>query len=132
MVPMSEAARTGAAALREPEGPNPREVWAAASHDRVMTIHVQPDHSGTPITFTGHVTDRRKVGDAHNVHVEVTLTPFGEVAPVEVEATKEGGQWGPFHAFHWTEDRDPRREEPYTFQHVGKVVGVEIEGAGEF
>lgn len=115
-------------AVTEPvDVPCPREVWRAAVDDRRITIRVQPEH-GSPVEFTGRVTDRRKVGDIGHCHVTIQFVPDGELAPVEIEAGKDRDEWGPFRAFHWSQPARPSGPDDHVFQYVGKVEGLEIAG----
>lgn len=93
-----------------------------------MTITVQPP-SGEPVEFTGDITNRRKVGSHADTYVTVVMVPDGELAPVEIEAGKERGEWSPFRAFNWTQPPMAKGPKDYCFQFVGKVQALEIPGA---
>lgn len=110
--------------------PNPREVWAAAVSGRRVRVAVKTDsrsvHSGEgSVRLSGTISEREKSGDAWNTNVTIRFTPDGELAPVEMEATKRGGEWEAFRAFEWgsSERRDDSR-----FRYVGEVVDVEFTG----
>lgn len=127
---------------RVPGVPCPREVWrAAADHGRIA-ITVQTDsRAATPqvgepegedrrggVTIRGEIRERRKVGDPHNTYVSVVFVPDGELAPVEIEASKDRGEWGEFRAFSHQSRTDIRGDMDHCFQFIGAVTGLDIPG----
>lgn len=112
--------------------PNPREVWAAAISGRRVRVAVKTDsrsvHSGRgSVRLTGTITEREKTGDAWNTNVTIRFTPDGELAPVEMEATKRGGEWEAFRVFEWRSASSGGRDDS-RYRYVGEVVDVEFTG----
>ncbi len=107
--------------------PCPREVWRAAVEDRRISIRVQPER-GSPVEFEGVITSRRKAGHIAYCHVTIQFVPDGELAPLEIESSKERGEWGPFRAFHWTQPPRPEGPDDHVFQYIGRVDRLDLEG----
>lgn len=107
--------------------PCPREVWRAAVEGRRISITVQP-RNGSAVEFHGEITGRRKVGSHADSYVTVSMVPDGELAPVEIEAGKERGEWGPFRAFNWTYTERSHGPDDHVFQYVGHVESLDIPG----
>lgn len=113
----------------------PREVWAAARRGRRVSVDIQPDgrsvrHGSGGVKFAGRVSAREKVGDAWTTYVTIRFTPDGDLAPVELEAEKSGGEWDAFRAFHWREPADAASPDDSRFMYVGRVVDLEMDGVG--
>lgn len=109
------------------EVPPPREVWRAALDGREVTMTVQRE-GGEAVHFRGEVCDRRKDGGTHETSVTVRVRPDGALAALELEAVKENGRWGPFHAFQWREGRDVTGELDTWYRYVGPVTALDIPG----
>lgn len=110
------------------DGPTPREVYRAAREGRRISISVQPHGGGDAITISGDITGRRKAGNDHTVSVTVQFVPDSELAPVEIEATEERGQWGPFRAFQWSEGWTVSSGTSTWYQFLGTVDSVDLPG----
>jgi hypothetical protein len=108
--------------------PCPREVWRAALDGRRITVTVEP-HTGSPVSISGDIIGRRKVGNHATTYVTIRFVPDGELAPVEIEAGKEAGEWTAFRAFHWTRQQTRNGDSDHVYQYVGEVTGVSIPGA---
>lgn len=120
--------------------PCPREVWRAAVRGRRVALTVQPDSRSLQprvgeqrgdsggVVITGEITGRQKVGNPHTVSVSVTFTPDGELAPVELEAVKEGGEWTALRAFSFQHRPGMDGELDGAFRFIGTVSGLDIPG----
>lgn len=105
--------------------PCPRQAWGDATEGSRVSITVDA-MTGRTMTFSGRVTERRKNGTEHRCHVTIQFTPDGELAPVEIEAERERGEWGPFRAFMWTVPQDPMAPDTAVYQYMGQVSALDI------
>lgn len=103
----------------------PRGVYLEATEGSRVSITVGRQGGGT-VEFSGDVTSRRKVGGENYCYVAVYFVPDGELAPVEIEAGKERGEWNHFRAFHWTQPPHAESPDDHVFQFVGRVVDVTV------